>query len=72
MMTADGLREARRKLGLTQVEFAKAFQVNVRSVSAYEVGERNGRPATIPPSLALLVGFAVKHPMIRRELGIKS
>ena len=71
-MTPEELRAARAKLGLTQAEFAKAFQVDIRTVGGFEQGARNGRPSTIPPPLALLVRFALRHPMIRRELGIKS
>jgi transcriptional regulator with XRE-family HTH domain len=71
-MTGDELRDARKQLGLTQPEFAKAFQVDVRTVGGFEQGERNGRPSKVPPPLALLVGFALRHRTIRRELGIKS
>jgi transcriptional regulator with XRE-family HTH domain len=71
-VTAQELKIAREKLRLTQAEFAKAFQVDVRTVGGFEQGTRNGRPSTIPGPLALLVGFALRHPMVRRELGIKS
>jgi DNA-binding transcriptional regulator YiaG len=71
-MTPDELKAARVELGLTQPEFAKAFQVSPRAVGGWEQGERNGRPHTIPKPVALLVRFALKHPTIRRELGIKS
>jgi transcriptional regulator with XRE-family HTH domain len=57
---------------LTQAEFAQAFKVDLRTVGGFEQGERNGRPSKMPPSLALLVRLALRHPMIRRELGIKS
>jgi DNA-binding transcriptional regulator YiaG len=71
-MTPQELKAARAKLGLTQPEFAKAFHVSPRAVGGWEQGERNGRPHAIPAPVALLVRFAVKHPVIRRELGIKS
>jgi DNA-binding transcriptional regulator YiaG len=71
-MSPDELKAARVQLGLTQPEFAKAFQVSPRAVGGWEQGERNGKPHAVPPPVALLVRFAVKHPMIRRELGIKS
>lgn len=71
-MTPDEIKAARAQLGLTQAEFAKAFQVDLRTVGGFEQGARNGRPSKMPPSLALLVKFALKHPVIRRELGIKS
>jgi transcriptional regulator with XRE-family HTH domain len=71
-MTPEEIKAAREKLGLTQAEFAKAFQVSPRAIRGWEHGERNGRPHAIPPVIALLVKFAVKHATIRRELGIKS
>ena len=71
-MTPDELKAARARLGLTQPEFARAFQVSARAVGGWEQGERNGRPHTIPKPVALFVRFALKHPTIRRELGIKS
>jgi transcriptional regulator with XRE-family HTH domain len=71
-MTSKQLKAARKALGLTQVEFAKAFQVSPRAIGGWEQGERNGRPHTIPAPVALLVKFALKHPIIRRQLGIRS
>lgn len=71
-MTPEELKAARGALGLTQAEFAKIFQVSPRAVGGWEQGMRDGRPHAIPPSLALLVRFALKHPAIRRELGIRS
>jgi len=71
-MTPEEIKAAREKLGLTQAEFAKAFQVSPRAIRGWEHGERNGRPHAIPPVIALLVKFAMKHATIRRELGIKS
>ena len=71
-MTPDEIKAARVKLGLTQIEFARVFQVSPRAIGGWEQGERNGRKHTIPPVVALLVQFALKHPTIRRELGIKS
>jgi DNA-binding transcriptional regulator YiaG len=72
MMTPDEFKAARATLGLTQVEFAKAFQVSQRAVRGWEYGERNGRKHMIPAPVALLVRAALKHPVVRRELGIKS
>lgn len=71
-MTPEELKAARLVLGLTQTEFAKAFQVSARAIGGWEQGERNGRPHQIPDVVALLVRIALKHPTIRRELGIKS
>lgn len=71
-MTPKQLKAARTALGLTQAEFAKAFQVSPRAIGGWEQGARNGRPHTIPAPVALLVKFALKHPIIRRQLGIHS
>jgi DNA-binding transcriptional regulator YiaG len=71
-MTPDELKAVRAKLGLTQPKFARAFQVSLRAVGGWEQGVRNGRSHAIPAPLALLVKFALKHPIIRRELGIHS
>jgi transcriptional regulator with XRE-family HTH domain len=71
-MTPKTLKAARAALGLTQAEFAEAFQVSPRAVGGWEQGVRNGHAHAIPAPVALLVRFALKHPMIRRELGIRS
>jgi transcriptional regulator with XRE-family HTH domain len=71
-VTPTELKAARAQLGLTQPEFARVFQVSPRAVGGWEQGERNGRPHHIPAPVAILVRFALKHPLIRRELGIKS
>jgi transcriptional regulator with XRE-family HTH domain len=71
-MTPKQLRAARRGLGLTQAEFAKAFQISPRAIGGWEQGERNGHAHAIPAPVALLVKFALKHRMIRRQLGIRS
>lgn len=71
-MTPDEVKTAREALGLTQAGFAKAFQVSPRAIGGWEQGMRNGREHAIPAPVALLVRFALKHPEIRRELGIGS
>lgn len=71
-MTPVEVKAARETLGLTQVEFAKAFQVSPRAVGGWEQGARDGHKHAIPAVVALLVRFALKHPEIRRELGIGS
>lgn len=71
-MTPEEFKAAREALGLTQIEFAKVFQVSSRAVGGWEQGVRNGRPHAVPPVIALFVNVALKHPTIRRELGIKS
>jgi DNA-binding transcriptional regulator YiaG len=71
-MTPEELKAAREKLGLSQSEFAKAFQVSLRAVGGWEQGTRNGREHAIPEPVALLVKFALKHPTVRLELGIRG
>jgi transcriptional regulator with XRE-family HTH domain len=55
-MTAEELRTARKRLGMTGKEFAKAFLVSSeRQVYALEKGERDGRPAHVNPAVAFLI-----------------
>jgi transcriptional regulator with XRE-family HTH domain len=71
-MTPKQLKAARAALGLTQPEFAEVFQVSQRAVGGWEQGMRNGHAHAIPAPVALLVRSALKHRVIRRELGIRD
>jgi DNA-binding XRE family transcriptional regulator len=71
-MTPNELRAARKALGLTQTEFANIFDVNIRTVKAWEAGHRDGRPAPIPRPIAVLVELALKHASARLALGIPT
>ena len=72
-MTPGELKEARNTLGLTLVEFARAFDVNDRTVRGWENGARNGgKPTPVPRPIAVLVRLALKNASVRRELGIAS
>jgi DNA-binding XRE family transcriptional regulator len=71
-MTPTELRAARKALSLTQAEFAKAFDVNIRTVKAWEAGHRDGKPAPIPRPIAVLVELALKQASVRLALGIPS
>ena len=71
-MTPQKLKAARIQLGLTQYAFAKAFRVSPRAVGGWEQGVRNGRAHAIPAPIALLVRCALRHQVIRHELGIRS
>ena len=71
-MTPEELKAARGKLGLTQAEFAKAFQVSPRAVRGWEGGTRNGRAHEMPAPMAKLVEMALRHRTVRLELGIRS
>jgi DNA-binding transcriptional regulator YiaG len=71
-MTPEQLKAAREQLGLSQVAFAKAFDVSLRAVGGWEQGVRNGRETAIPAPVAKLVEMALRHPNVRLELGIRS
>jgi DNA-binding transcriptional regulator YiaG len=71
-MTPKQFKAAREKLGLTQPEFAEAFKVSLRAVGGWEQGVRNGHEHAIPTPMALLVKLALRHGIVRRELGIRS
>lgn len=71
-MTPEEFRQARAELGLTGVQFARAFDVADRTVRAWEAGMRDGKPAPIPRPIAVLVRLALKMPSVRRELGIAA
>ena len=71
-MTPHEFKQARAALGLTGVEFARAFDVADRTVRAWEAGQRDGKPAPIPRPITVLVRLALKMPSVRRELGIAA
>jgi DNA-binding transcriptional regulator YiaG len=71
-MTSDELRAARKAFGLTQTEFAKVFDVNIRTVKAWEAGHRDGKPSPVPRPIAVLVELALKQASVRLALGIPS
>jgi DNA-binding transcriptional regulator YiaG len=51
-MTPEELRQAREALGLTAVQFAKAFDVNERTLRAWEKGGQRG---PIPKLVSVVV-----------------
>ena len=71
-MTPNELRAARKAFGLTQTEFSNIFDVNIRTVKAWEAGHRDGRPAPIPRPIAVLVRLALTQASVRLALGIPS
>ena len=71
-MTPEELRTARKALGLTQAEFAVCFDVDIRTVKAWEAGHRDGRPAPVPRLVAILVRLAQDQASVRLALGIPS
>jgi DNA-binding transcriptional regulator YiaG len=71
-MTPEELRAARKAFGLTQTEFANVFDVNIRTVKAWEAGHRDGKPAPVPRPIAVLVRLAQEQASVRLALGIPS
>jgi DNA-binding transcriptional regulator YiaG len=71
-MTPEEFKQARAALGLTAAEFGAAFDVAGRTVRGWELGQRNGKPQSVPRSVAVLVRLALKSPSVRRELGITT
>jgi transcriptional regulator with XRE-family HTH domain len=71
-MTAAELRQARAELGVTGEQLARALDVDVRTFRGWEGGARQGRPAPVPGSIAILVRLALKFANVRRELGIPN
>lgn len=71
-MAPNELRAARKALGLTQAEFAKVFDIDIRTVKAWEAGHRDGRPVPIPRPIAVLVRLALTQASVRLALGIPS
>jgi transcriptional regulator with XRE-family HTH domain len=71
-LTPEELKAAREQLGVTQPELAKALEVSLRAMAGWEQGVRNGRTHAIPAPVAILVKLALRHQIVRRELGIRS
>ena len=71
-MTGDELKAARERLGLSAQGFADAFGVSDgRTVRGWESGERNGRPAPVPATVALLTRLALHFDEVRKFLKIE-
>ena len=65
-MTPEQFKKARLKLGLSQAELARAFNLGAdRIVRRWEEGEKE-----LPGTVILLMEIAVEFPEIRRWLGI--
>lgn len=70
-MTPTEFGEARQALGLKRAELARLFQTTDRTVRAWE-NDADTKWREIPFAVAMLMRLAVKYPMVRRELGIKT
>jgi DNA-binding XRE family transcriptional regulator len=66
-MTPLELRVIRARLDLSRVKFARAFDVDRRTVYRWEKGA-----AEIPRQVAVLVRAARKYASVRAELGIED
>ena len=71
-MTADELRQARNRLGVSGAEFARAFDVSERTLRSWEGAIHNKRLIPVPRAVAILTKLALKNPSIRLELGRKN
>ena len=70
-MTAAELQQARKRLGVSGAEFAKAFDVHERTLRSWEGAlHNNGRLVPVPKAVAILTRLALKNASIRRELGL--
>lgn len=70
-MTPAELKSARHSLGLSAEGFAQAFGVaSGRTVRGWETGARNGKPATMPRPVLILLQLAMEFPEVRERLGI--
>jgi len=68
-MTPDDLRSFRAALGLSQAAFAAAVgAANGRTVRGWEAGERNGKRADIPASVAIICQMATDIPAVVKWL----
>ena len=72
LMTPDELKAARAAFGLTAAEFARAFNVNPRTMRGWKAGAATRKPMAIPVPIAILVRLALKNATVRRELGIPA
>jgi transcriptional regulator with XRE-family HTH domain len=72
-MTPQELKAARQRLGLSTEAFARVFGAHDgRTVRGWEHGSRNGLPAHIPRSIAILVTLALAVPEARAWLGVDA
>lgn len=72
-MTADELKAARERLGLSAQGFADTFGVaDGRTVRGWEAGQRNGHPHPVPGPIGLLVALALRFKEVRAFLKIEG
>ena len=68
-MTGPELQQARKRLGVTGAEFARAFEVHERTLRSWEGSIHKGRIVPVPRAVAILTRLALKDPSVRREHG---
>ena len=69
-MTGPELQQARKRLGVTGAEFARAFDVHERTLRSWEGAIHQGKLVPVPRAVAILTKLALKSQSIRRELGL--
>ncbi|RMC46121.1 DNA-binding transcriptional regulator [Lactobacillus sp. ESL0230] len=60
--TATDIKDLRRKLNVTQVEFAKIMEVSPRTVESWEIGKSNPKG-----SVCRLMEIFTKYPKLANE-----
>lgn len=61
MTDAELIQLSRKKLRLTQGEFATSTGYSFQSVQAWETGRRNPKPETFRAILELIIDYDAKH-----------
>jgi DNA-binding transcriptional regulator YiaG len=69
-MTPAEFRSIRQLLGLTAGNVANIIDVNERTVRGWEAGARDGKPASVPFAIGLLMRLLKRHAAVRHDLGI--
>jgi DNA-binding transcriptional regulator YiaG len=54
-ITADEFKASHRELGLSAEAPARLLGVNPRTIRGWEAGYRNGRPASVPKAVELIL-----------------
>lgn len=61
MTDAELIQGSRKKLGLTQAEFAESIGCSIQAVQAWEIDRRNPKPQTFRAILELIIDYEAKH-----------
>jgi DNA-binding transcriptional regulator YiaG len=69
-MTGAELQKARKRLGVSGAEFARAFDVHERTLRSWEGAIHKGKLVPVPRTVAILTRLALNSASIRNELGL--